>query len=106
MKYEKPKTKERSKVKGMFLISLLVIIYILLRINIPSFDNNENLGLLIFMFIILTITFRKKFLRKYFKGSLYKEKESINTKWLIDSLTVFKLYRYQNKVLDYHFMII
>lgn len=60
MKYEKPKTKERIKVKGMFLISLLVITYILLRINIPSFDNNENLGLLIFMFIILTITFRKR----------------------------------------------
>lgn len=60
MKYEKPKTKERIKVKGMFLISLLVITYILLRINIPSFNNNENLGLLIFMFIILTITFRKK----------------------------------------------
>jgi len=60
MKYEKPKTKERIKVKGMFLISLLVITYILLRINIPSFNNNENLGLLIFMFIILTITFRKR----------------------------------------------
>ncbi len=60
MKYEKSKTKERSKVKGMFLISLLVITYILLRINIPSFNNNENLGLLIFMFIILTITFRKR----------------------------------------------
>lgn len=60
MKYEKSNINERSKIKGMFFISLLVIIYILLRINIPSFESAENIGLLIFMFIILTITFRKR----------------------------------------------
>lgn len=59
-RFEKEKDNLQANIKFVLLTMLFIIIYVLIRINIPSFESTENIGLLIIMVIVTVIAFRKK----------------------------------------------